>query len=93
MNLKRLLTRFVFSSIPVVEDSSKIKHCTDKRCQLCTEGYLKIADKILSPVGRLLVTIKYNFTCKSKNILDLLHGFVQYVTKTTWARPKISESA
>ena len=69
MNLKRLLTSSVFSSTPIVGDSAKIKHCTDKRCQLCTEDYLKIADKIFSPTGRLLFTIKYNFTCKSKNIL------------------------
>ena len=70
MNLKRLLTSSVFSSTPIVEDSAKIKHCTDKRCQLCTEDYLNfLADKIFSPAGRLLFTIKYNFTCKSKNIL------------------------
>ena len=69
MNLKRLLTSSVFSSTPIVGDSSKIKHCTDERCQLCTEDYLKIADKVFSPAGRLLFTIKYNFTCKSKNIL------------------------
>ena len=31
--------------------------------------YLKIADKIFSPAGKLLFTVKYNFTCKSKNIL------------------------
>ena len=31
MNLKRLLTSSVFSSTPIVEDSAKIKHCTDKR--------------------------------------------------------------
>ena len=81
MNLKRLLTSSVFSSTPIVGDSAKIKHCTDKRCQLCTEDYLKIADKIFSPAGRLLFTIKYNFTCKSKNIL--YYRFVQYVAKTT----------
>ena len=69
MNLKRLLTSSVFSSTPIVEDSAKIKDCTDERCQLCTEDYLNIADKIFSPAERLLFTIKYNFTCKSKNIL------------------------
>ena len=62
----------VFSSTLIVEDSAKIKHYTDKRCQLCTEDYLKIADKIFSLAGRLLFTIKYNFTCKSKNILHYM---------------------
>ena len=66
MNLKRLSTSSVFSSTLIVEDSAKIKHCTDKRCQLCTENYLKIADKIFSPAGRLLFTIKHNFTRKAR---------------------------
>ena len=69
MNLKRLLTSSVFSSTPIVGDSSKIKHCTDKRCQLCTEDYLKIADMKLSPARRLLFSIKYSFTGKRKNVL------------------------
>ena len=33
------------------------------------KDYFKIADKIFSPAGKLLFTIQYNFTCKSKNIL------------------------
>ena len=81
MNLRCLLTSSVFSSTPIVEDSAKIKRCTDKRCQLCTEDNLKIAGKIFSPAGRLLFTIKYNFTCKIKNILYCICG-EDYVGQT-----------
>ena len=46
-----------------------IKHCGNKRCLLCCRNYLQLTDKIISPIGKLLFTIKCNFSCKSKNIL------------------------
>ena len=33
------------------------------------KNYLQLTDKIVSPVRKLLFTIKCNFSCKSKNIL------------------------
>ena len=84
-NLKRLLTSSLFSSTPIVGDSAKVKqkNCAHKRCQLCIEDYLKIADKIFSSAGRLLFAIKYNFTCKSKNIL---HYMVRTMCGKDYAR-------
>ena len=81
MNLKRLLTSSVFSSTPIVGDFVKIKHCTNKRCQLCTEDYLKIADKIFSPARRLLLLLNTISPVKAKTFCTT--WFVQYVVKTT----------
>ena len=83
MNMKRLLTGSVFSSTPIVEDSAKIKHCTDKRCQLCTEDYLKIADKIFSPAGRSYFCLLLTTTSPVKARIFYTTWFVQHVAKTT----------
>ena len=79
MNLKRLLTSSVFSSTPIVEDSAKIKHCTDKRCQLCTEDYLKRYFHLLGDFCLLLNTTS---PVKARIFYTTL-WFVQYVAKTT----------
>ena len=68
-NLKQLLTSSTFSSSTPQPTEIGIKHCGDKRCLLCRRNYLQLTDKIISPVGKLLFTIKCNFSCKSKNIL------------------------
>ena len=69
MNLKRLLTSSAFSSLPAEHHTEGITHCKDKRCQLCRQGFLKVTDQVISPVGRLLFKIEHEFSCKSTNIL------------------------
>ena len=46
-----------------------IKHCSNKLCLLCRANYLLLKDTIILPVGKLLLTIRHNFTCKSENVL------------------------
>ena len=46
-----------------------IKHCSNKLCLLCQANYLLVKDTIILPVGKLLLTIRHNFTCKSENVL------------------------
>ena len=81
MNLKCLLTSSVFSSTPIVGDSAKIKHCTDKRCQLCTEDYLKIADRYFHLLGDFCLLL--NTTSPVKARIFCTTWFVQYVVRTT----------
>ena len=68
-NLKQLLTNSIFSSSTPQPTEIGIKHCGNKRCLLCRRNYLQLTDKIILSVGKLLFTIKCNFSCKSKNIL------------------------
>ena len=92
-NLKQLLTSSTFSSSMPQPTEIGIKHCSDKRCLSCRRNYLQLTDKIISPVGKLLFTIKCNFLCKSKNILYYMTCTIcgkDYVGQTNDFRKRIN---
>ena len=69
MNLKHLLPSSAFPSLPAEHHTEGVTHCKDKRCQLCRQGFLKVTDQVISPIWKLLLLIKHEFSCKSTNIL------------------------
>ena len=92
-NLKQLLTSSTFSSSTPQPTEIGMKHCGDKSCLLCRKNYLQLTDKIISPVGKLLFTIKCSFLCKSKNILYYMTCTIcgkDYVGQTNDFRKRIN---